>query len=114
MKDNSIAAPEKLPEEEDRETQREVENSLRKWKRATCYLGLALIVSTGFWFLFFPGQALHPLWRTWGRAFAVTSLCIFLPWLYAVGTTLNLWLYGTNLKKIDRDFASGKADKWQR
>lgn len=115
MKNKSPGTLQKLPEDEnDRATQREVNTSVKKWGRATCYLGLALIVSTISWYQFFPGQALHPLWQTWGRILAVTSLCILLPWLYAAATTLNLWLYGANLRKIDRDFASGKWNKWGR
>jgi len=104
----------KLPEDEDdRETQRQIKESVKKWGRATSYLGLALIVSVGTWFLFFPGQALHPLWQTWGRVLAVTTLCIGLPWLFAAGTTLNLWLYGSSLRKITSDFASGKSGKYR-
>jgi hypothetical protein len=102
----------RLPEdEEDRQVQREVKQQVNKWGRATCYLGLALVVTSGAWFLFFSGQPLHRLWETWGRILAVTSLCIFLPFLYAAGTTLNLWLYGARLRKIDRDFATGR---WNR
>lgn len=114
MKHNCIEAGEKLPMDEgDRRTQREIKESVRKWRRATCYLGSALIVSAGAWFsLFFPGRALYPLWETWGRVFAVTSLCIFIPCLYAAATTVNLWLYGASLRKIDRDFADGKTDKY--
>ncbi len=97
---------------EHRQMQREINERVKKWGRATCYLGLALVISVGSWFLFFPGQALHRLWETLGRALAVISLCIFLPWLYAAATTFNLWLYGANLRKTDRDFASGKAGKW--
>ena len=113
MKDESLQTPQRLPEDEDdHQMQREINARLKKWWRATCYLGLALGVSVGSWVFFFPGQALHRFWETFGRAFAVLSLCIFLPWLYSAATTFNLWLYGANLRKIDRDFASGKAGKW--
>jgi cytochrome c biogenesis protein CcdA len=113
MKDKNLQIQQRLPEdEEDRQTQREINERVKKWGRATCYLGLALVISAGSWSFFFPGQALHRLWETWGRALAVISLCIFLPWLYASATTFNLWMYGANLRKIDRDFASGKAGKW--
>jgi hypothetical protein len=109
----NVEVQQKLPEDdEDRETQREVKENVRKWGRATCYLGLGLVISVGCWFFFFPGQALHRFWETWGRVLAVTSLCLLLPWLYAAATTFNLWLYGANLRKIDRDFASGKEGKW--
>jgi hypothetical protein len=114
MNNKSPQTHETLPEdEEDRQTQKEINERLKKCARATCYLGLALGISVGIWF-FFPGQALHRFWETWGRALAVTSLCIFLPWLYAAATTFNLWMYGANLRKIDRDFASGRASKWKK
>ena len=113
MKNKSIETQEQLQEdEEDREAQREIKQSVEKWGRATCFLGLALVPSAGTWFLFFlPGQTLHSLWQTWGRVLAVISLSILLPLLYAAGITLNLWLYGSSLRKIDRDFASGKQEK---
>lgn len=114
MKDKGIETQERLSEDEDdRELQRKVKESVKRWGRASFYLGLALIISAGAWFLFFPGQAFHPLWQTWGRVFAVTSVCILLPWLYAAANTFNLWLYGVNLRKIDRDFASGRSGKWR-
>jgi hypothetical protein len=113
MKDKRLRTQQRLPEDEaDLQTQREVNESVKKWGRATCYLGLALIMSTGVWSFFFPGRQLHRLWETWGRVIAVTSLCILLSWLYAAATTLNLWLYGANLRKIDRDFANGKSSKY--
>ena len=112
MKNKNHETGQRLPEdEEDRQVQREVKQQVNKWGRATCYLGLALVVTSGAWFLFFSGQPLHWLWETWGRILAVTSLCIFLPFLYAAVTTLNLWLYGARLRKIDRDFATGR---WNR
>jgi hypothetical protein len=114
MKDKNPETQQRLPEdEEDRQTQREVNESVKKWGSATCYLGLALVMSAGSWFFFFPGQPLHRLWETWGRVLAVTSLCILLPLLFAAGTTLNLWLYGSSLRKITRDFASGKSGKYR-
>jgi hypothetical protein len=114
MKDKNIETLQKLSkDEEGRETQREIKKSVEKWGRATGYLGIALIISAGTWLsLFLPGQALHQLWQTWGRVLAATSLCIFLPWLYAAGMPLNLWLYGASLRKIVRDFASGKSGKY--
>jgi hypothetical protein len=114
MKAKSSETQQKLPvDEEDRETQRQVTKSVKKWGRATLYLGIAFVISAGTWFPFFPGQALHPLWQTWGRLLAVTTLCIGLPWVYAAATTVNLRLYGAALRKIDRDFASGTSGKYQ-
>lgn len=101
------------PDDADRELQEQVRQRVKRWGRATCYLGLAVILSAGAWSFFFPGRPLHPLWQTWGRAFAVIFLCVSLPWLYAAGTTFNLWLYGANLRRIDRDFASGKSWKYR-
>jgi hypothetical protein len=45
MKDKSIETQEKLPED-DRELQRKVKDSVKRWGRASCYLGLALIISS--------------------------------------------------------------------
>lgn len=115
MKRNQHGSLGKLAEDEDdRETQRQIKESVRKWGRATWYLGLALTLSVGAWSLFFAGHSLHRLWQTWGRVLAVTSGCIFFPLLYAAGTTFNLWWYGRSLRKITRDFARGEWSKWDR
>jgi len=113
MKNNGSSRHDKLPvDEEDRQTQKEIKESVKKWRRATCYLGLAFVLSAGAWSLFFPGKAFHPFWQTWGRLLALTTLCTGLPWIYAAGTTLNLWLYGASLRKIAKDFASGNTTKY--
>jgi hypothetical protein len=101
------------PDDDDRELQIQVKQRVKRWGHATCYLGIAVIFCTASWSFFFPGRPLHSLWRTWGRALAVAFLCMFLPWLYAAATTFNLWLYGANLRKIDRDFATGNKRKYR-
>jgi hypothetical protein len=88
-------------------TQAEIQKSVKKWGKATCFLGLALAICVGCWSFFFPSRALYRFWETWGRLFAIASLCTLLPFLYAAATTFNLWFYGYNLRKIDRDFAHG-------
>ena len=114
MKDKSVETQQKLPEdEEDRETQKEVKENVKKWGRAACYLGLALVVSVGSVVPFLDGNPLHCLWNTFGVGLVVASMGLLLASLYAVATTLNLWLYGANRRKIDRDFASGKSSKWR-
>jgi hypothetical protein len=60
MKDKNLEEQIVLPEgEEDRKTQKEIKDSVKKWGRVSCYLGLASIMSAAAWFLFFPGQAFH-------------------------------------------------------
>jgi hypothetical protein len=115
MKNKSIETQEKLPEDEDdRELQRKVKESFKRWGRASCYLGLALVVSITLVVPFLYGNPLHRLWNTFGVGLVVVSMGLLLASLYAAANTLNLWLYGANLRKIDRDFASGKSGKWRK
>lgn len=112
VKNNNHETGQRLPEDEgDRQLQREVNQKANKWGRVTGYLGLALVITGGTWFFFFPGQPLHRLWETWGRVLAVTFLCILLPLVYAAATTVNLWYYRAQLRKIDRDFATGRFNQ---
>lgn len=94
------------PKYEPNETQMEAASKFKKWRRAACYLVLALVVSIVSVIPFLYGNPLHRLWGTFGVGLVVVSMGLLLASLYAAATTLNLWLYGTNLKKIDRDFAN--------
>ncbi len=94
------------PKNEPDQTQMEVVGSVRKWGRAACYLGLALVVSVASVVPFLYGNPLHRLWNTFGVGLVVLSMGLLLASLYAAATTLNLWLYGASLRKIDRDFAN--------
>jgi hypothetical protein len=98
----------------DGETQAQIAEELRRWKRRATYLGVAVIVSVLLWAPFFEGEPLHRYWRSFGRIFAVLSLAFFLPFLYSAATVVNLWYYGASLRKIDRQFASGSRNRKNR
>jgi ABC-type uncharacterized transport system fused permease/ATPase subunit len=89
--------------------------SVKKWGRATLYFGLGLIASIGLVIPFLYGNSLHHFWDTFGVGFVVTSMGLLIAFLFSAATTLNLRLYGADLKKIDRDFArrSGKRKSGQ-
>ena len=98
----------------DREEQAQDAEEVRRWRRRAAYLGIGFIVSVLLWMPFFEGGPLHRFWSSFGRIFAVLSLIIFLPCLYCAATTVNLWLYGANLREIDRQFASGAHNSKKR
>jgi len=95
-----------MEKDEDDATQFEIARSVKKWGRAACFLGLALVVSVGSVVPFLYGHPLHSKWDTFGVGFVVLSMGLLPAFLYASGTTLNLWLYGRSLKKIAKDYAN--------
>jgi hypothetical protein len=79
--------------------------SVKKWGRATRYLGLGLVASIGSVIPFLYGNPLHHLWNTFGVGLVVVSMGLLIAFLYSVATFLNLRLYGSDLRKVDRKFA---------
>ena len=91
--------------------QREVNQKANKWGRVTGYLGLVLVITGGTWFFLFSRPAVAPAVGDMGQSTGRDLLCILLPLVYAAATTVNLWYYRAELRKIDRDFATGRFNR---
>jgi hypothetical protein len=73
---------------------------LRKWKRGTACLGIALAVSVGSVVPFSKGHSLHEYAPSLGKAFVILSMCLLSAFMYAAGTTYNFWRYRRSMRKI--------------
>jgi hypothetical protein len=71
----------------------EEELLLKKWKRRTFYLGVALAVSVGSVFPFLLGYPLHAYWGTFGVGFTFLSMLLLSAFLFSAGTTFLFWWY---------------------
>jgi hypothetical protein len=76
------------------------EQRLRKWKRGTAWLGIALIVSVGLIVPFSAGHSLHQHAGGVGKFLVYLSMCLLSVFMYAGATTYNLWSYRNAMRKI--------------
>ena len=86
----------------------------RNWGRATIYLGLALVISVASVVPFLDGNSLHSLWSPFGVALVMISMGLLIVFLYSAATTLNMRMYSQNLRKIDKNIARGRREKFKR
>jgi hypothetical protein len=73
---------------------------LRKWKRGTACLGIALAASVGSVVPFSKGHSLHEYSPSVGKVLVILSMCLLSAFMYAAGTTYNFWWYRRSMKKI--------------
>ena len=87
-------------EQEVRLTQR-----VRKWKRGSTLLGIALVATIVATVPFLYGYPLHNHWDDIGKKLLLVSMCLLCMFMYAAATTYNLWSYLKAIKEIHRKFA---------
>jgi len=87
------------------ELEADIEQRLRKWKRGTVWLGIALASSIVGVVPFLYGYPLHDYWDAIGKKILVLSMCLLSLFMYSVGTTYNFWSYLRTTKNIHRKFA---------
>lgn len=90
---------------QDEEKEARIELRLRKWKRATMLLGVALVASLLAVTPFAYGHPLHNLWDAVGKRIMQVSAVLFLAFMYAAGTSYTFWSYLRAMKKIHKRFA---------
>lgn len=73
---------------------------LHKWKRRTVCLGIALAASVGLIVPFLKGHSLHGYFPSFGRTLIILSMCLLLAFMFAAGTTYNLWWYRRSMRRI--------------
>ncbi len=96
-----------MAEEEDREAaeyEGTLERQLKKWKRATLILGVALAVSIVAVIPFLKGHMLHAYWNSFGKPILVTGMGLLIPVFYVGMTTYNLWWYLRAVRKTNRKY----------
>ena len=103
MKDNGKQKRIRLEGEKrrDAEQESEVAQRLRKWKRATICLAVALAASIGSIVPFLEGHILHEHFAGGAKYLIYLSMCLPSLFMYAAGTTYNFWSYLRALRKIN-------------
>ena len=103
MKDNGKQKRIRLEGEKrrDAEQESEVAQRLRKWKRATICLAVALAASIGSIVPFLEGHILHEHFAGGAKYLIYLSMCLLSLFMYAAGTTYNFWSYLRALRKIN-------------
>jgi hypothetical protein len=90
---------------EDEEKEMRIERRLRRWKRGTIWLGVALMVSVGSVVPFSQGHSLYRYSGSVGKSLVYLSMCLLCVFMYAAGTTYNFWSYLRAMKRTHRKFA---------
>ncbi|PYU81152.1 MAG: hypothetical protein DMG50_17295 [Acidobacteria bacterium] len=103
---------EQAAEEARKDAEQEVllERRLRRWKRGTISVGIALVASCGAVTPFLYGYPLHDRWDAIGKRILLLTMGLFLAFTYTAGTTYTFWSYLRAIKKIHARFAPRAAD----
>lgn len=90
---------------QDQAVEARIEQRLRKWKRGTVWLGIALTSSIAAVVPFLYGYPLHDYWDALGKKILMLSMCLLPLFLYSTGTTYVFWSYLRDIKNIHQKFA---------
>jgi hypothetical protein len=90
---------------QDQEQEALIEQHLRKWKRGTVWIGIALVSSVVAVVPFLYGYPLHYYWDALGKRILVLSMCLLSAFMYTAGITFTSWLYLRDMKRIHKEFA---------
>lgn len=85
---------------QDAEQESDVAQRLRKWKRATIWLAIALTASIGSIVPFLEGHTLHEYFAGGEKYLIYLSMCLLSLFMYTAGTTYNFWSYLRALRRI--------------
>lgn len=89
----------------DAEQQARIAQRLRRWKRWTIWLGVALGVSIAAIVPFLYGFPLHRRWDFVGKKILLLSMGLLPVFMYVAATTYNLWCYLRTMKRDHQTFA---------
>ncbi len=96
--------------EEGAEMESAIAQSLRKWKLATLYLGLALFASVASVVPFLYGHSLHDHWDAVGKNILLLAMVLLPAFCYAAWTAYDTHLYLCDVKKINQEYPPGSDD----
>jgi hypothetical protein len=82
-----------------------IEQRLRKWKRSTISLGIALIASIAGVVPFLDGYPLHDYWDAVGKKILLLSMGLLPAFMWTTVTTYNFWRYLRDTRETHRKFA---------
>jgi hypothetical protein len=97
------AAAEEARQADEQEAQ--IEECIRKWKRRTVYLGVALATSIALVIPFAEGQPLHQYASASGKIFVYMSMCLLALFMYAAGITYTFWQNLRDTREAHKKFA---------
>ena len=95
----------------DAEQESDVAQRLRKWKRATICLAIALAASIGSVVPFLEGHTLHEHFAGGAKYLIYLSMCLLSLFMYAAGTTYNFWSYLRALRRNNGNAAAGQISR---
>jgi membrane protein YdbS with pleckstrin-like domain len=81
-----------------------IEQRIRKWKRGTVWLGIALICCVVAVVPFVYGYPLHNYWDAVGKKILVLSMCLLPLFMFSAGITYMFWSYLRAIKNVHRRF----------
>jgi hypothetical protein len=96
--------------EEGAEMESAIARSLRKWKLATLYLGLALFASVASVVPFLYDHSLHDHWDTIGKNIVLLAMVLLPAFCYTAWETYNMHVYLSGVKKINQEYPPDNDD----
>ncbi len=107
MKDKGPAKRQRLRDEADAErvSDASLEQRVRKWKRWTLCLGIALTTCIMAIIPFLHGNPFHVWWNLVGRNILLLSMGLLLAFWYAAVTTYVLWSYLRAMRRMQKHSA---------
>jgi hypothetical protein len=81
-----------------------IEQRLRRWKRGTVWLGIALVCCVVAVVPFLYGYPLHDYWDAVGKKILVLSMCLLPLFMFSAGITYMFWSYLRAIKNVHRRF----------
>lgn len=98
-----IAAAEEARQDAEREAV--MERRLRSWKHRTLWVGVALALCIGAIVPFSDGMPLHQYAGSSTKVLVYLAMCLLAAFMYAAGTTYNVWNYLRDTRRIHQKFA---------
>lgn len=94
---------------QDVEHEARIQERLRKWKKSTALLTVALLICCTAVVPFLAGHSLHDQWNAIGKKLLIACMCLLVAAMYSAGTTYNLWTYLKSIQNIHDRFAPPRA-----
>ena len=105
LKDRARVRAEALEEaRQQAEQEIEIQQYVRKWKRRTIWLGVALALCVGVIAPFTEGLPLHQYAGRSTKVLVYLAMCLFTVFTFAFAMTCIMWKYLRDIRKIHKKF----------